>query len=215
MVGWKIAPPIKQKRMKIIKTQYEKVGGCIQWEDKIYQFVGGYGESGAVYFKDEENFVKHPNEPCYVPEGVFQDEKNIIENKQVSAVCIVTDEYETYKTLLEKSHYNEQICRAMFDNLEWQHPDTWLNEWDEEDIAYFYDFVKVGNKVFWNEQPFKQIPLGFYEVVEIKDEPENWTWNTSVMLRVKDVNGEEIIIEALLCELSQTDIKLKIDKWGE
>lgn len=198
--------------MKIIKTQYEKVGGCIQWEGEAYQFVGGYGDSGAVYFKDEENFIKHPDEPCYVPEAVFQDEKYITQNKQVAAVCIVTEEYETYRTLLEKSRYNEQLCRAMFDNLKWQCPETWLNELDNEDIVYFYDFVKVGNKVFWNEQPFKQIPLGFYEIVEIKDRPENWTWVTSVLLKTKDVSGEEIVVEAHLCELSQTDIKLKIDK---
>lgn len=198
--------------MKIIKTQYEKVGGCIQWEGEAYQFVGGYGDSGAVYFKDEENFIKHPDEPCYVPEAVFQDEKYITQNKQVAAVCIVTEEYETYRTLLEKSRYNEQLCRAMFDNLKWQCPEIWLNELDNEDIVYFYDFVKVGNKVFWNEQPFKQIPLGFYEIVEIKDRPENWTWVTSVLLKTKDVSGEEIVVEAHLCELSQTDIKLKIDK---
>lgn len=199
--------------MKIIKTQYEKVGGCIQWEDKAYQFVGGYGESGAVYFKDGENFERHPNAPCYVSEAVFQDEKHITQNEQVSAVCIITNEYETYKTLLEKSCYNEQICRAMFDALEWQCPETWLNELDNEDIVYFYNFVKVGNKVFWNMPPFKQIPLGFYEIVKIKEKPEDWTWNTSVWLRAKDVDGEEITVEAYLRELSQTDIKLKVDKW--
>lgn len=187
--------------MKIIKTQYEKVGSYTQLKDKDYQFVGGYGESGAIYFKDEENFIKHPNEPCYAPEAVFDNEESV-----------VTEEYETYKTLLEKCFYNEKICQAMFYDIEWQHPDTWLNEWDEEDIAYFYDFVKVGNKVFWNEQPWRTIPLGFYEVIEIKDKPENWTWNTSVILKVRDCNGEMWNIEAHLCELSQTDIKLKLDK---
>lgn len=199
--------------MKIIKTRYEKVGSCTLCENKDYQFVGGYGESGGVYFKDEENFERYPDAPCYVPEAVFQDEKYTTENEQVPAGCVVTDEYETYKTLLEKSCYNERICKAMFDALEWQCPETWLNELDNEDIAYFYDFVKVGSKVFWNKPPFKQIPLGFYEIVKIKEKSENWTWNTSIWLRAKDVDGEEITVEAYLCELSQTDIKFKIDKW--
>lgn len=189
--------------MKIIKTEYEQVGSYIQLDKNTYRITCGYGENGAVYFKDGKNFERYPDAPCYLQEAVFENES------------IVINEYETYKTLLEKCNYNEQLCKAMFDNLNWQSPETWLNELDEEDLAYFYDFVKVGNKVFWNEQPWRTIPLGFYEVKEIKDKPENWTWDTSVILKVKDCNGEQWDVEAHLNELSQTNIKLKLNKYGK
>lgn len=199
--------------MKTTKKKYEQVGSYTQCDKGQYRFVGGCGEDGIAYFKSEEDFIKRPYSPCYVPNGVFNDERYITHNEQGDAEYIITNEYETYKTLLEKCRYNERLCQVMFHELNWQHPDTWLNEWGEENIAEFYDFVKVGNYVFWNWPAFAEIPVGFYEITEINSDPKDWTWNTTIWLKTKDIFGEEILIEALLNEISQTDIKFKLEQW--
>lgn len=192
--------------MKVIQS-YEKIGDYLRLgeDSKLgkYCFYGEYGENGSLIFKNEENFIKHWDEPCYVPTSEFSDS---------GSVYSITNKYETYKTLLEQCHYNERLCECIFEHLDWQSPTTWLSELDAEDYVAFYDFVQVGDKVFWHEQPWKRIPMGFYEVVEIKDKPEDWSLFTSVMLRVQDCNGEWWNVEAHLGELSKTDIKLKLNK---
>lgn len=183
--------------------QYEKVGKCRKLEGDDYCFYAEYNDMGDLIFKDEEAFVKAWNEPCYIPTSGFGDS---------SSKYYITPQYETHISLLEQCNYNEKLCECMFEHLDWQSPTTWLNELDAEDYAAFYDFVQVGNTVFWHEQPWKRIPMGYYEVVEIKDNPEDWSLLTSVILKVKDCNGEWWNVESHLRELSQTDIKLKINK---
>lgn len=195
--------------MKVIQL-YEKIGKCMKLEDGStlgdYCFSGEYGEDDSLLFKDEESFEKFWNKPCYVPSVEFSDN---------GSKYVITDEYETHKTLLEKCNYNEKMCRCMFERLNWQSPETWLSELDEEDYSYFYDFVKAGNKVFLHEQPFARVPMQYGKVNRILHGPEGLTLDTKVYLDVQDILGETWTIETYLHELSETDIKLKIAKWGK
>ena len=186
--------------MKIIVTQYEKIGRCDKLEDGRYTFYGEYSDMGNLIFKDGETFAKHWNEPCYMSTDDFSNS---------------TQRYETHTTLLEQCNYNEQMCQCMFKQLDGEMPAKWLDTLKSEDYEAFYSFVKVGSEVFLHKSPYKRIPVDFYKVIAIEDTPENWMPDTSVILEVEDVNGETMEIETFLCELSQTDIKQKIAKWGK
>lgn len=193
--------------MKVIKL-YEKVGDVLKLSKNSmfgeYCFRGEPAVNGRLIFKDEESFTKRWDEPCYIPASVFEDG---------GTQYTMTDKYETHKTLLEKCNYNERMCQCMFERIDCWHPEEWLDDLDEDDYAYFYDFVKVGNDVFLNEPPFKSIPMQYGNVVAISTTPDNWTFDTSIDLKVRDVIGEVWTIEAYLHEVSETDIKLKMKRW--
>lgn len=197
---------LKIEAMKVIQS-YEKVGKCQRLSENSvlgkYCFLGEYADDGSLIYKDEENFVKRWDEPCYVPTSEFGEESN---------GYTITDKYETHKTLLELCHYNEKLCKCMFGLLSWQSPTVWLDALDAEDYAEAYDFVQVGRKAFWNEPLSERVQMGFYEVVKIEDKSENWSWSTPVVLKVQDCSGEYWNVEAYLGELSETDVKLKLRK---
>lgn len=192
--------------MKVIE-EYEKIGDYLEMDDNSvlgkYCFCGEHIENGCLMFKDEKNFTKHWDKPCYVPSSGFKNDN----------IYAFTDCYETYKTLLEKCLYNETMCRCAFERLCGQSVETWFDEIDAEDCAYFYDFVKVGSTVFWNVQPWKNVPLQYGKVKKIKDKPSHWTLDTKIFIEVRDFLGEEIVVKSRLRELSKTDIQIQMRKW--
>ncbi len=59
-------------------------------------------------FKDEDAFLNHPNEVCYIPE--------------------LSDATYTRNDFLDLFNGQEEFAEACFYGLDWQHPETWLDE---------------------------------------------------------------------------------------
>lgn len=186
--------------MKII-TDYEKIGKCLKLNGEQYCFDAGCNKHSDLLFKDEESFTKTWNEPCYLASSFFDDHQKYI-----------TSEYETHLSLLKQCNYNEYMCECMFKQLKCETPTEWISNLDSADYAMLYSFVSVGSKVFWHVQPFDNIPAGYYEVKSIEDD-KGWSPDMPVFLKVQDCNGEKLVVEALLRELSRTNTKTLIERW--
>lgn len=70
-----------------------------------------YGQ--GYIFKDEEAFLTRPDAPCYVAE--------------------LSDEVYTHHDILRICNGQEEIAKLCFDEIDWQHPETWLDEAIRED----------------------------------------------------------------------------------
>lgn len=106
---------------------------------KIYLKVGGYtpvnGGREAVIdreyyiqgwiFKDEEAFLLHPDQVCYVPE--------------------LFDNAYTRQDFLDMCNGQEEIARECFYAVDWQSPETWLNEQFD---TYEMDFCPICQKIY-------------------------------------------------------------------
>lgn len=171
--------------------------GKVRRENGRYIVAPDYDGCGGAYFKDKEAYENDWDAPCYAPEATFD-------------YCEESDEYETHNSLLESCGYNEKLCDCLFSSLEWQCPDTWLTELDEEDYAFFWGWLKVGCKAYLNtDEAWEQ---GFYEVARINDAQEDYEAGTIVWLRRPDKNELSKFehIPVCLWELSETDIKCQI-----
>lgn len=89
----------------------------------------GYYRQGWV-FKDEEAFLHHPERVCYVPE--------------------LSDTTYTRQDFLALCNGQEDFARECFYAVDWQHPDTWVDEQYREDewaycprCALLYDMAGV------------------------------------------------------------------------
>lgn len=137
--------------------------GSVHTANGQYIITPEYANIGDLYgtfFKDSEAYEKDWDAPCYAEEACFDD-------------STTTDRYWTHTSLLLECGYNEKLCNAMFSELAWQCPDTWLNELDEEDYSYYWSWLKVGCKAFWWLDEWWD--ADFYEVVRIGDAPEDYT----------------------------------------
>ena len=85
---------------------------------------------------------------------------------------------------------NRELCDYFFfSKLMWAYPDTYMDEWDDEDIAYFYRFIKPGAKVWWNdpagatsgEYTVFDVPFEFDEHGE-PIEPETFTSDAIILI---------------------------------
>lgn len=171
------------------------------WMQKEITEYCGDGRNGT-FFKDSEAYENDWDAPCYSEEACFDD-------------AATTDRYWTHVSLLLECGYNEKLCNAMFSELAWQCPDTWLNELDEEDYSYYWSWLKVGCKAFWWLDEWWD--ADFYEVVRIGDAPEDYNPDTTVWLRKPDEEnpGKYEEIEARLWELAEIDISRQLQKKKE
>lgn len=107
----------------------------------------GYIDDGFAFgdiFKDEEVYNKDWGAVCYVPEqGFDNDEKDADDFYYVTGY--------THNELLDLCGGNRELCDYLFEKLMWACPETYLNELDDEDISYYYRFIKPGAKVWWND----------------------------------------------------------------
>jgi len=178
--------------------------GSIRYEHGIFYIKAGWGSADGLnqgtFFKDELAYKNNMDAPCYVPECYFDDEDE------------VSDSFHTHRSLLEVCGYNEELCNAMFYALSWQSPEVWLDELESEDYAQFWNWLKVGSKAFWGLNEWWD--AGFYEVVRIEDESEDWNPDTIVWLRREDEEnpGEYEEIEARLWDLAKTNIQESINE---
>lgn len=87
---------------------YGKVGNCLVNQDgEILELERGWCRQGMV-FKDSYAFDKGGNAPCYVPE--------------------TSDTVYTKADFLKIALGQEEIARMIFDAVDWQHPETYLDE---------------------------------------------------------------------------------------
>lgn len=103
------------------------------------------GLSFGNIFKDAETYEKDWDAVCYVPEHAFDDMEPDNEGF-----------YEVYgyshNDLLRLCNGNREMCDWLFhDKLIWAYPETYMDEMDDEDLAYFYRFITPGAKVWWND----------------------------------------------------------------
>lgn len=100
---------------------------------KKFLLIGNI-ENGVVYagetvngmvYKSEEAYLEHPDEICYVPEHGFPEEEQHYQGA-IKNVCGYTR-----NTLLELCENNQNLCDSLFREVDWQFPETWLNEFEE------------------------------------------------------------------------------------
>lgn len=96
------------------------IGQRIETSDGIFYELESNGE-GNIY-KNEDAFLKRPDEVCYIPEHAAEDHEGwqIPENED----CF------THNSLLRLCKESEEICCNLFYSLEWTFPSTLLDEWD-------------------------------------------------------------------------------------
>lgn len=168
------------------EKEYLKIGEIKRIDGEVL-VKRGYYDDGVTFgyiFKDEEAYEKDWNAICYVPEACFAD----IEPDE-DDFCSIGYGY-THNDLLELCNYNRELCDAFFDGCKWACPETYWNEWDEvEDIAYYYNFLQTGAKVWWNdpagetsgEYEVLDVPFKFDEQGELVD-PENFSLDTIILI---------------------------------
>ena len=90
--------------------------GSIKYDEatKSYRVERDATAQGFV-FKDGENYYKHPDRPCYVPE--------------------LSDDIYTKNDFLEIAKDNEALADFLFDMVDWQSPETLLDELLQNDIV--------------------------------------------------------------------------------
>ena len=122
--------------------------------DNLIGYDGNYNGEGFIY-KDEDAFLGHPDEICYIPESVFPEaegEEAYDHEFGMVPVDIALKHGETRKTIAEqiadgyREDYmltDEQIDRctkSVFQNLEWSCVATNITEsfWIEDLIDFSY-----------------------------------------------------------------------------
>ncbi len=172
--------------------------GSIRYEHGTFYIKPEYGSADGLnqglFFKDELAYKNNMNAPCYVPECYFDDEDE------------VTDSFYTHRSLLEICGYNEELCDACFAALSWQSPEIWLDELEPEDYAHFWNWLHEGGKAYlWSDMEWS---TGFYDVVQIDDEPDDWSPDTEVVIRREcpyDCTKDEELTVRLL-ELAKSNV---------
>lgn len=72
----------------------------------------GFYRQGYI-FKDEDAFLNHPRQACYVPE--------------------LSDSIYTRQDFLDLCNGQENFAAECFEAVDWQHPETWVDEQYRDD----------------------------------------------------------------------------------
>jgi hypothetical protein len=105
--------------------EYELIGNI---ENGIV--YAGQSENGMV-FKSKETYLYYPDEICYVPEYGFSKWSTFEWGEGCKGSVDDVKGY-THNDLLKLCDGNEKLCDVMFDLLDWQFPETWLEGEDDE-----------------------------------------------------------------------------------
>ena len=91
------------------QRRYERIGKCVVNEDgEIVELEKEYYRQGWI-FKDESAFYHESPKPCYVPE---EEEERFYTREDFLALC----------------NGQEDIAEMIFDEVDWQHPETYFDE---------------------------------------------------------------------------------------
>lgn len=126
--------------MEYLKVGESKIvdGRALYKPDYYEDIAFGY------IFKDQEAYEKDWDAICYIPEHAFTGETP--DEDGFYEVCGFS-----HNDLLDLCYGNRELCDSLFDQCIWAYPETRMQEWDDEDLAFFYRFVKPGAKVWWND----------------------------------------------------------------
>jgi uncharacterized protein (DUF983 family) len=107
-------------------TNYEKIGNYTEATDDTPEVIERDFFGQGMIFKDEEAFYNHYDKPCYIPE--------------------LSDAVYTKQDFIDLCGGREDFAEVCFETVDWQHPDTWIEEqftsgeWDEcPACKRFYD----------------------------------------------------------------------------
>lgn len=173
--------------------------GEVHWHDGQPYFLFGHSGNGFI-FKDYDAYKNDWDAPCYVPEYAGED----------AAVTVDDVEYEcggsrdkcdwySHKDLLKMCRYNHKVCDNLFDTIDWCYPMSWIEDHYNHDVIdfnYAYDFVAIGNIVYWESTDDSRAP-GYYKVMSIDHNDEPWTDATLVSIANKYVQMQVPLVELL------------------
>lgn len=117
------------------------------------------GITYGVVYKNYKAYFDNWDEVCYVPEHGYQKD-----SKDKDGYYHECDGY-THNDLLALCGYNREFCDYLFDNLMWAYPETHLVEWDDSNLLSFYNFIRPGVEVWWNDPDGGQ-SSGVFTVIE-------------------------------------------------
>ncbi len=88
--------------------EYLKIGEYTPLTEEADEVIHrAYYRQGMI-FKDEEAFLLHPDQICYVPE--------------------LSDATYTHQDFLNLCNGQEKFAKECFYAVDWQHPETWVDE---------------------------------------------------------------------------------------
>lgn len=108
-----------------MRKTYLKVGGYMPENEGREAVVDREYYGQGWIFKDEEAFLLHLDQVCYVPE--------------------LFDDAYTRQNFLDMCNGQEEIACECFYALDWQSPETWLNEQFD---TYEMDFCPICQKIY-------------------------------------------------------------------
>lgn len=85
-----------------------KIGLYAAANGTITEKIERGGTFNGWVFKDENAFLHHPDDVCYIPE--------------------LSDTTYTHNDILRMCNNQESLARECFYNIDWQHPETWIDE---------------------------------------------------------------------------------------
>jgi hypothetical protein len=107
IIGGKVWHCATKPKKKAVKA-YLKIGNYTPaTEDTEAVIERDYSEQGCI-FKDEEAFENHTDKACYIPE--------------------LSDTVYTRQAFLDLCGGNASLARECFEVVDWQHPETWVEE---------------------------------------------------------------------------------------
>lgn len=92
--------------------------GSIEEKDGEYSISREYYRQGMI-FKDEDAYRNRKDEPCYVPE--------------------LSDSVYTGNDILNICNGQQELADELFEELDWQHPETIMDEWEREEEWLFFE----------------------------------------------------------------------------
>lgn len=184
--------------------EYLKVGEAKLVNGEVY-IKPDYFDDGLTegfIFKDEDAYENDWDAICYVPEYGF--EKDTVDNDGFY------NEFNGYShnDLLQLCWDNREWCDYLFHSqCLWAFPETYIEEDDNSDIAYFYRFIKPGAKVWWNDPanetsgeyivykaPFEFDEHG--ELIDSQDDDQEWDLDDIVLIAT-DYSEAEVYVHEL------------------
>lgn len=88
--------------------KYLKVGSYAPPTEEKEAVIDRENYQQGYIFKDEEAFLLHPEQVCYVPE--------------------LSDNAYTKQNFLDMCNGQEKFAEECFYAVDWQHPETWIDE---------------------------------------------------------------------------------------
>ncbi len=183
--------------------------GEVHWHDGQPYFLFGHSEEGFV-FKDTEAYKNDWDAPCYVPEYAAEDHAITIDGIEYECGGAKDEcDWYSHNDLLELCYYNHKLCDDLFGEVDWCYPETWLDDRENYGLDYneYFDFVKVGSTVYWDD-PDNKHSSGYYEVVKINDDGEPWELDTIILI-ANEYSEAEVTLSELMSDAPSKIVKHK------